>query len=280
MAHPLIASLGSVPLLMGIVNTTPDSFSDGGDCLTPTMAIARARELVAGGAHIVDIGGESTGPGSTTVPASIEWQRIEPAIAALTPETFISVDTYRASTANKALARGARMINDVSAMRADPEMASVVKDHDAYVVLMFSKETASHPHATRAAPSYSDVIAAIGDFLARRIDFSLAQGISTDRIVLDPGMGAFLSGDPEPSWTVLEQLSRLRERFSDFPLLVGTSRKSFLGGSVHERDPLSQLTGLIAALHGAAILRTHRVGMLQQFLSAWSRTNPGKSAAR
>ncbi len=253
------------PWIMGVVNVTPDSFTDGGLFLAAEAAIAHGRALLADGAQLLDIGGESTAPGSTPLHAAAELARIEPVVATLAADAVLSVDTYHAATAERCLALGARMINDVSALRADPALAAVVRDHAAVLVMMYAKD-GPLPHATGAPRVYADVVREIGDFLARRVDHAVGQGIPAERLVLDPGWGRFVSLDPDDSFRVLEQLDRLVDRFAPIPLLVGTSRKGFLGVPMADRDPVSQLTALEALRRGALYVRTHNARMMRQFI--------------
>jgi dihydropteroate synthase len=267
------------PWLMGVVNVTPDSFSDGGAFLSPQSAIDQAWHLARAGADVIDIGGESTGPGAEAVGAEEELRRIRPVVAALAKEMPLSVDTYKAEVAEFALRAGARMINDVSAVRADPEMAGVLKRHECLVVVMHSKESPDHPGATTSEKHYGDIVAEIAEFLKERIAFLSARGIDPRRIIVDPGMGRFLSGDPEHSWDVRRRLDELKRRLGGAPLLIGASRKGFLGGRPEGRDPLSQLAGLAAWLKGADIIRTHDVAMARDFLQAWRKLMPDRRPA-
>lgn len=259
------------PYLMAIVNCTPDSFSDGGRHLSPEDAL-QAVEREFADADLFDIGGEASGPTAKPVSAEVELNRVLPVVQMLASTRYVSVDTFRASTAAACLAAGARMVNDISALRFDPQMAETVRDHGAHVVLMYSKEAADAPHASKHEVRYADVVGEIGDFLERRIEYALRSGIAERQLVLDPGMGAFVSVAANDSWELLASLERLRARFAPLPLLVGTSRKGFLGGPLSDRDPLSQLTALIAQLKGATILRTHNPAMARRFLDTWQRT--------
>ncbi len=263
-------SFGAPPLVMGVLNCTPDSFSDGGRHLQVSDALTAA-EFELREADLLDVGGEATGPTARPVTAEVELSRVLPIVERLARTRPISVDTFRSSTAAACLAAGATMINDVSALRFDPLMATVVREHGAFIVLMYSKEPGDAPHATKRAVHYTDVVREVGDFLEARVEYAIAEGISEERIVLDPGMGAFV-GDDGDSWELLSGIDRLKSRFGQLPLLVGTSRKGFLGGALHDRDPLSQLTALIAQVKGAAILRTHNPSMAKQFLATWKRT--------
>ena len=225
------------PWIMGVLNVTPNSFSDGGLFEDDDSAIAHGSMLANDGAHIIDVGGESTGPGTSGIGSAQELDRVANVVAGLAQNNFVSVDTFRAETARRCLELGAKMINDVSAGRADDEMLSLVGTSDAFIVLMYSKQPSSHPHASSEPVEYDDVIEAIREFLSRRIDAALSAGISEDKIVLDPGMGGFISPNPKYSWEVLE---RFAEFDFPFPMLIGTSRKGFLGGEIKERDPISQ----------------------------------------
>lgn len=271
MAKDLVALLGSPPpWIMGVLNVTPDSFSDGGLFYETATAIAAGRRLRAEGAAIVDVGGESTAPGSRPVPAAEEQRRVLGVVEALAPLMPVSIDTYRAATAALCLERGAVMVNDVSALRADPDLARVVAGHGAALVLMHAKD-APLPHATDRPASYRDIVAEIGDFLLRRAEVALRAGVREELLLLDPGWGRFVSLDPEESFRLLRELPRLVERLRPFPVVVGVSRKGFLGGDVAERDALSQLVALDAVEKGAALVRTHNVRLMRRFLATASR---------
>jgi dihydropteroate synthase len=249
---------------MGVVNVTPDSFSDGGLYLDPAAAIAHGEELAAQGAAILDIGGESTRPGAAPVAADEELRRVEPVIAALAgaAET-ISVDTSKATVAAAALDAGASIVNDVTALRGDPEMAALVADRGAGLVLM---HMAGDPRTMQVNPQYGDVVAEVRDFLAARLEAAVAAGIDESRIWLDPGIGfgktvghnlELIRGIPE-----LARLGR--------PILLGTSRKSFIG-RLDGSPPDDRLggtiaTSILAAQAGAAVLRVHDVREMAQAL--------------
>src|SRR3954451_8833506 len=207
---------------MGVVNVTPDSFSDGGIHLDPDVAVAAARRMVEDGAAIVDVGGESTRPGSAGVSVEEELQRVVPVLDRLGGEVPLSIDTSKASVARAALERGAILVNDVTALRSDPEVADVVAASGAYLCLMHMQ---GEPRTMQADPRYDDVVSEVAAFLEERLVFAVAAGIAEERICLDPGFGfgktvehtlALLRGIP-----VLAGLGR--------PLLVGLSRKSALG---------------------------------------------------
>ncbi len=279
MSHLLTRLTGSPPpWILGVLNVTPDSFSDGGRHDTPAAATARAREMVAEGAAIVDVGGESTAPGSRPLESGEELARIRPVVAALASEVPLSVDTYHARTAAECLALGARIVNDVSALRADPAMARVVAEAGAGLVMMHAKD-APLPHASDRPARYRDPVEEIAEFLLRRVDVALAAGVAAERIVLDPGWGRFVSPDPAHSWELLRRFEELAARLAPFPLLVGVSQKGFLGVPMAERPPLSQLAALHALERGAAAVRTHHVRMMQQFVAAARRMGRAFPAA-
>lgn len=249
------------PAIMGILNVTPDSFSDGGQFSSNDEAVEYALEMVRQGADILDVGGESTGPGSKDVSVQEELARVMPVLEGLRTKTdvWISVDTYKSEVARKALEAGADMINDVTAMRGDDHMAQILAGYDVPVVLMYAKD--STPRTTREATQYVDVIATVKAFFENRITFAAGSGIARGRLVLDPGMGAFVSADPKYSLQILNRL----ERFSELglPLAVGPSRKSFIGQVLDVPLP-RRLEGSLAAcavavLKGASILRVHDV---------------------
>ena len=250
---------------MGILNITPDSFSDGGLYLDSKQAVLHAKELLSHGAQIIDIGGESTGPGSQAVPASEELERVRKPVETLVESAIISVDTYKAAVAKIAIDSGAQIINDVSALRADPAMAALIASTQAYIVLMYSKEPGCSPHAKPTNFRYQDIIATISEFFEKQLDFATTSGIQPKQIILDPGMGQFISADPNYSWELLSRLDELAKKF-DFPFLVGTSRKSFLKTklpvthSLEELDQLSEQTAKLAIQKGAKIIRLHNLG--------------------
>ena len=253
------------PWIMGVLNVTPDSFSDGGRHLAVDGAVAQARAMLADGAHCLDIGGEATSPGTAPLDAAEELARIEPIVARLAGEAVLSIDTYHASTAAHCLELGARIVNDVSALRVDPAMADVVREHGAALVMLHAKD-GPLPHASDRPRAYGDVVREIGDFLEERVDHALACGIAAERLVLDPGWGRFVSLDPDDTFALLRRFDELVVRFRPIPLLVGTSRKGFLGVPLADRDPISQLTALAAVARGAAFVRTHAPRMMRQFL--------------
>jgi dihydropteroate synthase len=242
---------------MGVVNVTPDSFSDGGLYLDPGAAIGHGRELVADGAAILDVGGESTRPGAAPVAADEELRRVEPVVAGLADlGAEISVDTSKAPVAEAALDAGATIVNDVTAMRGDPEMASLVADRGAGIVLM---HMAGDPRTMQVNPEYGDVVVEVRDFLAARLAAAVAAGIDESRIWLDPGIG--FGKTYQHNFELLRGLDQLVALGR--PILVGTSRKSFIGrtdgSQTDERLGGTIATSILAAVGGAAVLRVHDV---------------------
>jgi dihydropteroate synthase len=254
------------PRIMGILNVTPDSFSDGN--LWMKEFGARILQMIEDGADIIDVGGESTGPGSKDVTTEEELARVKPVVdfvarEGLTDRALFSIDTYKSEVADYALTHGFKMVNDVTALRGDVKMAEVLLKHKPYVVLMYSKDPTAR--TTREAVQYDDVMATVKDFLRERTEGLLATGFPREKIIVDPGMGAFVSGDPKYSFEIIERLGELKEL--SYPILVGVSRKSFLGGELKDRDEKSILLSVEAFRKGAAILRMHQVQGLREKLS-------------
>ncbi len=252
-------ALGPDPALMGVLNVTPDSFSDGGEFLDPDKAIAQAASLLDEGAQIVDVGGESTRPGSDPVSPEEELLRVVPVvrgILAARPKTAVSIDTYRASTAEAALDAGARMVNDVTAL-GDPKMAGLVAERGCPVVLMHMR---GEPKSMQQAPVYEDVVREVRDFLAYRAERAVQAGVGEGSIILDPGIG--FGKTIEHNLTLLNRLDALVEL--GFPVLVGASRKSFLGKISGSDTPKERIFGTVAANvlayeRGATLFRVHDV---------------------
>ena len=242
---------------MGVVNVTPDSFSDGGEFLDPDAATAHGSSLAADGAHILDIGGESTRPGAEPVDADEELRRVLPVIAGLVGgDAEISIDTTKVKVARRAVEAGATIVNDVSAFRFEPELAEVVAEAGAHCCLM---HMLGEPRTMQDAPRYDDVAADVKAFLEERMAFATAAGIPEERIWLDPGIGFGKTLDHN-----LELLRRLDEIVAiGRPVVVGTSRKSFLGKltgkTEKERLPGTIATNVIALERGARIFRVHDV---------------------
>jgi len=242
---------------MGILNTTPDSFSDGGKFDTIKKALKRARELEKEGADIIDIGGESTGPNSINVTEKEELERVLPIIKELRKNTElpISIDTYKAEVARQALESGANIINDVTALRGDKRMREVAAKYGCPVIMMFSKDKTAR--TTSKKINYNDIIKTILEFFEERINYAKKQGIKPSQIVIDPGMGQFISAIPKYSYEIISRLNELKK--IKHPILLGISRKSFLGGEINKRTEKGLLISGIAYLNGVSILRTHDV---------------------
>jgi dihydropteroate synthase len=246
------------PSVMGIVNATPDSFSDGGANLDPDDAAATARRIVAEGAAVVDVGGESTRPGAAGVTLDEELSRVVPVLERLGGEVPLSIDTAKAEVARRALALGAELVNDVTALRGDPELAGVVAEAGCYLCLMHMQ---GEPRSMQVSPAYADVASEVAAFLEERLGFAVAAGIDERRICLDPGIG--FGKSVEQNFELVSRLDVLLRLGR--PVLVGFSRKSSLGrllGDPHARTgPLSaSIAAAVAAYeHGATILRVHDV---------------------
>lgn len=248
-------------LVMGVLNVTPDSFSDGGRFYDPVKAVQHGLRLARDGADIIDVGGESTRPGSEAIPAQEEIRRVIPVIEALAHEVKvpISIDTYKSQVADRALEAGAAMVNDISAMRFDPAMAEVVAKHRAPVVLMHMLGT---PKDMQVDPKYKDVVGEILDFLEARIHWAVSKGVAEDRIIVDPGIG--FGKTLEHNLSLIKNLSRFRSLGK--PILLGTSRKSFigkiLGVDVNQREEGTAATVALGICNGANIVRVHDVARM------------------
>ena len=273
----------SVPgrcLVMGIVNVTEDSFSDGGRWLDIDAAIAHGRELVEQGADMIDVGGESTRPGATRVDAAVEAARVAPVVAALAEEGIpTSVDTMRASVALAAAEAGVAMINDVSGGLADPDMYRVMANTDLPVCLMHWR-TVQFGDAAGQADHGGDVVADVRDTLGRLVDNALAAGVAGENIVLDPGLG--FAKSPEDNWALLNHLPEFIA--GEFPVLVGASRKRFLSGVRAARglevvpadaDPATAAVTAISAQMGAWGVRVHNVPVSRDAVDVASLWNSG-----
>jgi dihydropteroate synthase len=242
------------PSVMGVVNVTPDSFSDGGVHLDADVAAAAARRMVEEGAAVVDVGGESTRPGSDGVSADEELRRVEPVLDRLGGEVPVSIDTSKAAVARVALERGAILVNDVTALRGDPALVDVVAGSGAYLCLMHMQGA---PRTMQAEPRYGDVAAEVASFLEQRLDFAVARGVPEERICLDPGIGFGKTVAHN-----LELVRRLDILLSlGRPVLVGFSRKSSLRRLTGSDDLLgaSVAAAVVAFERGATILRVHDV---------------------
>ncbi|MFP4069757.1 MAG: dihydropteroate synthase [Verrucomicrobiota bacterium] len=246
--------LGRRTHLVGILNVTPDSFSDGGRYTSDDLAVRRFHEMVRQGASIIDVGGESTRPGHTPVTAAEEMARIIPLIEAVRPETeaLISVDTSKAEVADAALAAGADIVNDVWGARRDPDMAAVIARHDAACILMHNRPAEE--------AGVGDVIEAIRAFLEESVALVREAGVRADAICLDPGLGFGKTFDE--NWTVMRRLSELNAL--GYPLLIGASRKSMIAKLLDLPDPADRLYGTLAATalgiqSGVDFVRVHDV---------------------
>lgn len=247
--------------LMGVVNVTPDSFSDGGLFLDAEAAIAHGRELVDQGAEILDVGGESTRPGAEEVGAEEEVARVEPVVAGLAEAATVSVDTSKARVAEAALDVGATIVNDVTALRHDPEIAALCAERGAGLVLMHMQ---GDPRTMQEHPSYGDVVDDVKAFLSERLEAAVGAGVAEERIWLDPGIG--FGKDLGHNLELLRRLGELRELGR--PLVVGTSRKSFIGkidgSAVGDRLGGTIASTVLAAANGADVLRVHDVAAVAQ----------------
>jgi dihydropteroate synthase len=250
------------PKLMGVVNVTPDSFSDGGMFLEPEAAIAHGEQLVRDGAEILDVGGESTRPGAEPVDVEVELARTQPVVADLEGLGYtVSIDTSKAAVAEAALDAGAEIVNDVTALRGDAEMAGLCAELGATVVLMHMP---GNPRTMQDDPKYGDVVEDIKAFLAGRIETALAAGVEEGRVWIDPGIG--FGKTLEHNLELLRRLGELRELGR--PLVIGASRKSFIGkidgSGVEERIGGSIAAATLAAAEGADVLRVHDVAETAQ----------------
>jgi dihydropteroate synthase len=271
---------------MGVVNVTPDSFSDGGLYLDTQSAIAHGLEMAAQGAHILDIGGESTRPGADPVDEPTELHRVIPVIAGLTEALSstpthlqLSIDTSKKVVAEEALRAGATLVNDVTALRSDPSMASVVATAGADCCLMHMQGT---PSTMQRSPSYGDVVSEVKSFLEGRLSFAVSEGVAEERILLDPGIG--FGKTPTHNLTLLRRLDEIVALGR--PVVVGTSRKSFLGAIAattratptrgsddgEDRLPGTIATNVLALERGATVFRVHDVAPLAAALAVAAAT--------
>lgn len=273
--------------IMGVVNVTPDSFSDGGRWLDPDVAVARGRELAAAGADLIDVGGESTRPGSTRPQEAEERDRVLPVVSALAQQGYaVSIDTMRAGVAQAALEAGAVLVNDVSGGLGDPEMGEMVAQTGARYVVMHWRGLLSDPAATH---HYDDVVEDVCAELGERVEALVGQGVREEQLVLDPGFG--FSKDAGHNWALLAGLDRVVAL--GLPVLVGTSRKRFLGrlpvrpgaqvpdepSPAGLRDAATAATSLLAAQAGAWAVRVHEVAPTRDALAVWELTQ-GAARAR
>jgi dihydropteroate synthase len=264
---------------MGVVNVTPDSFSDGGLYLDRDAAIAHGRELVEQGADWLDVGGESTRPGAEPVPEEEERRRVVPVLEALDGLAPLSIDTSKLGVARAALDAGATLVNDVTAFRAAPDLAGLVAERGARCILM---HMLGEPRTMQRDPRYDDVVSDVKAFLEERLAFAVAEGVPEERVMLDPGIGFGKTMEHN-----LELIRRLEEIAAlGRPVVIGTSRKSFLGRltgrGVDERGPATVASNVLAYVRGARVFRVHDVAPVRDGLlvaaatvrGAWPPTTP------
>lgn len=251
------------PLVMGILNVTPDSFSDGGIHLDPLVARDKARVMVGEGADLIDVGGESTRPGALPVSPDEQCRRVLPVLDALLsggeghPRPFVSIDTASSQVAQEALLRGAVLVNDVTAGSSDPRMFDVVARHKAYMVLMHMQGT---PLTMQDAPQYQDVTDEVAEYLLDRVEAAVVAGVARERIILDPGIG--FGKTRAHNLTLLHQMDRLCRL--GYPILLGCSRKRFMGSLCDEADPSALVGATVATTalgvaQGVRLFRVHDV---------------------
>jgi len=278
--------------LMGVVNVTPDSFSDGGSFLDPDAALSHARELVSEGADILDIGGESTRPGAEPVGADEELRRVLPVLEGIAEagiDAQVSIDTSKASVAHAAIAAGAGIVNDVSALRADPAMVEVIAAGGVDCCLMHMLgEPRTMQAGAAGGPQYEDVVDEVKAFLEARLQFAVRAGVAEERIMLDPGIG--FGKTVAHNLTLLERLGELAALGR--PLVVGTSRKSFIGRviaaaageaqavALERRLPGTIATNVLALERGASVFRVHDVRAVRDALALAAATLGGRWTAR
>jgi dihydropteroate synthase len=251
---------GPGPVVAGILNVTPDSFSDGGNYVDPEAAAEHAAAMLNEGAAIIDVGGESTRPGSDPVSPEEEARRVVPVIeriVAARPGAIISVDTYRSATATAALEAGAGIVNDVTALRGDPRMAAVVAEAGCPVILMHMQ---GEPKTMQSEPRYTDVVREVNDFLRSRVEHAVAAGVGGDNIIVDPGIGFGKTVDH--NLTLLRDLGSVVDL--GFPVLVGASRKRFIGSITGVEEAAERVFGTVASTvlayeRGATLFRVHDV---------------------
>jgi dihydropteroate synthase len=249
---------GKRTLVMGVINVTPDSFSDGGKFYDSNVAITHAKHLVSEGADIIDVGGESTRPGSESVSLDEEMRRVIPVIEGISKDVNapVSIDTCKSTVAKAALDAGACIINDISAMRSDPKIASVASEYSSPLILMHMQGT---PKDMQKNPQYDDIMEDIKKFLKARVDFAISKGVPRENIIIDPGIG--FGKTLEHNYDIIRRLEELEQL--NLPILIGTSRKSFIGNTLG-LDVDDRLEGTLATItmsivNGADIVRVHDV---------------------
>jgi dihydropteroate synthase len=261
-----------LPKIMGILNLTMDSFSDGGHWIEPANAVQHALSMLKDGADIIDLGAESTRPGAAEISEHEEWQRIEPVLNMLkeqNPDCRISIDTQKSYVAQRAIACGVDMINDISALEYDPEMAPLLKDQPGVEVVLMHMQ--GRPQTMQHNPQYEDVVCDVKQYLLSRLQYAEAQGIALNRVYLDPGIG--FGKNLEHNLAILANL----DVYKGFKLLLGASRKSFINKLVPS-EPGQRLGGSLAAamwcvFGKAAIIRVHDVREHYQFMQVMAATN-------
>lgn len=251
----------NIPYFVGILNVTPDSFSDGGKYLNLKSALNRAKELLEEGAEIIDVGGESTRPFSDPVPEEEELKRVIPVIKTIKkefPDSIISVDTYKSKVAEEALKAGANIVNDISALRFDSNMIEVIKDFNCPIIIMHMQ---GNPKTMQINPTYKDVVKEVKEFLQKRIEFLVEKGIPFENIIIDPGIG--FGKTFKHNLQILKNLESFQEL--NRPILIGHSRKSFIGEIINkppfQRDGGTIGISLFAYLKGVHFLRVHKVDL-------------------
>jgi dihydropteroate synthase len=254
--------------IMGVLNVTPDSFSDGGDFFKESDAVMRFKEMTSEGADIIDVGAESSRPGSKSITVEEELKRLEKVIPFFKKSSVpVSIDTYKSEVAEVALSKGAKIVNDISACRMDNRMIDVIRNYDSTIVLMHMKGT---PENMQEKPYYDNVMKEIGEFFEERIEYCLSNGVSENKIILDPGIG--FGKRQIDNLTILSNL----QEFTSYglPILVGTSRKSFIGRitgeEAKERLNGSVATAIYSYLKGASIFRVHDVRQTKNAFSVIS----------
>ncbi|NOX19599.1 MAG: dihydropteroate synthase [Chlorobi bacterium] len=254
---------------MGVLNVTPDSFSDGGKYYELDSAVQRGIELLKDGADIIDVGGESTRPGAEEVPVNEELKRVLPVIEALLkiePDAIISIDTTKSIVAEEALKTGAKIINDIGAFEFDKKILTVAAEFNAPYILMHMKGT---PRTMQNSPEYSDVVSEIIEFLSAKTEEAKKRGV--ENVIVDPGIG--FGKSVENNFEILRRLSEFKSL--NYPILIGLSRKSFIGKSlnleVENRDEPTSLLEALSVKNGASIIRTHNVKLANQTRNILSR---------
>ncbi len=260
----------SVPMVMGILNVTPDSFSDAGRFFAPAAALEHARAMAAAGADIIDVGGESTRPGAAPISVDEETDRVLPVIEKIKEELgiLVSVDTSKEEVARLAVEEGgADLVNDISGMRFSEHMAAAVAELNVPVIVMHIQGT---PEDMQRRPAYADVVSELKDYFQERIEFAMSRGVKKEKIILDPGIG--FGKRLEDNVAIIRRLGEFAE--FELPVMVGLSRKSFLGllsgeKAAEKREAETIAAGLVAVRNGATMLRVHDVAGMVKALKVW-----------